>query len=125
MPCANRREERGPAGREGPLASPIALQPGGSIDLILPVARRSLAAVDMEAITQPLHLVRQLYAARSEADGDEFGVRARFSALMADPQLGAQASVFQMPCHMPAGAGGPNGAASRLKRTFCACRCQF
>jgi hypothetical protein len=47
----------------------------------------------MEAITQPLQLVRSLYAARSEADGEDYGVTARFSALVTDPELGPQASI--------------------------------
>ncbi|EFN53539.1 hypothetical protein CHLNCDRAFT_136659 [Chlorella variabilis] len=47
----------------------------------------------MEAITAPLQLIRSLYAAQAvgqPADGD-FGVKERFSALLADPQLAAQA----------------------------------
>ena len=70
----------------------------------------------MEAITQPLHLVRQLYAARTEADGDDFGVRARFGALLADPQLGAQASGFKCRAHMPAGNRWPHGKPSNSWR---------
>lgn len=48
----------------------------------------------MEAITQPLQLVRSLYAARSDADGEDYGVEARFAALVADPQLCAQVPVL-------------------------------
>lgn len=54
------------------------------------------------AIAAPLQLVRSLYAAQSDRDGDDFGVKARFSALVADPQLGAKASI-QMPLTCRAG----------------------
>jgi hypothetical protein len=46
----------------------------------------------MEAIKEPLSVIRALYGARSEADSHDFGVKARFSALMDDPVLSAQAS---------------------------------
>lgn len=43
-------------------------------------------------ITQPLALIRQLHASRLDNDDQEFGVKARFGNLLADPQQGAQAS---------------------------------
>ena len=94
---ANCRVERRRAGREGPTAPVTAFQPCGSvsIELLKCLIRQLLVPIHMEAITQPLQLVRQLYAARSEADGEDFGVKARFEAVMADPQLGAQASGFK------------------------------
>jgi hypothetical protein len=89
--------ERRRAGREGLTAPLTAFKLRGSVSIELPVrlTRQLLVPIGMEAITQPLQLVRQLYATRSEADGDDFGVKAQFEALMADPQLGAQASGFK------------------------------
>ncbi|KAL4424256.1 hypothetical protein ABPG75_001557 [Micractinium tetrahymenae] len=49
----------------------------------------------MEAVRQPLSLVRELYAARgAPADGDDFGVKDRFSELLADPAMAAQVPVL-------------------------------
>lgn len=45
-----------------------------------------------EAIRDPLGAVRALHAARAADDDQEFGVKARFAALIADPALGQQAS---------------------------------
>ena len=49
-----------------------------------------------DAILHPLHLVRQLYASRSEDAGDDFGVAAAFGALVASPELGPK--VGGAPC---------------------------
>lgn len=44
------------------------------------------------AVTAPLAAIRALHAARQREDDQEYGVRARFAALLADPLLGPQAS---------------------------------
>lgn len=47
----------------------------------------------MEAVRQPLQVVRELYAARgAPADGQDFGVKDRFAQLLADPAIATQAS---------------------------------
>lgn len=49
-----------------------------------------------EAIVRdPLAAVRALHAARAADDDQEFGVKERFAAVMADPALGPQASEFE------------------------------
>ena len=115
---ANCRVERWRAEREGPSAPLTAFPPFGSvsIELLDGLTRRLLVPIHMEAITQPLQLVRQLYAARSEADGDDFGVKARFESDF-------MVRYIQMPCDMPAGPGGPDGAPSQSCCTPNACRC--
>ena len=50
-----------------------------------------------DAILHPLHLVRQLYASRSQdAAGDDFGVAEAFGTLVASPELGPK--VGGAPC---------------------------
>lgn len=47
----------------------------------------------MEAVKQPLQVVRELYAARgAPADGQDFGEKDHFAQILADPTIAAQAS---------------------------------
>lgn len=47
----------------------------------------------MEAVRQPLQVVQELYAARgAPSDGHDVGVKDRFTQLLADPAIAAQAS---------------------------------